>query len=93
VTWQARCWVVVSEHEREGGSIGVLTSPGDVASERGEAGMMGRMVVVVVVEKRVVMCHGWTRFQIWAGPDRGAARVGYNYIKICFRYCLCGSVG
>ena len=32
------------------------------------------------------------RFQIWVRPDCGAARVGYNYIKIHFRYGLCGSV-
>jgi len=54
---------------------------------------MGRMVVVVVVEKKAVTCHGWTRFQIWAEPDREAAGVGYNYIKIYSRYSLCGSVG
>ena len=58
-----------------------------------EAGRMGRMGLVVVVEKKAVTCHGWTRFQIWVRPDRGAAGVGYNYIKIHFRYGLCGSVG
>ena len=38
MTWQAGCWVVVSEREREGGGVGVLTGPGDVASERERGG-------------------------------------------------------
>jgi len=83
-------WVVVSECEggrRRWGTYQVLWQVGGRREGWGWGGLL------VVMEKEAVIYHEWTHFQIWVRLDCGAARVGYNYIKIHFRYGLCGSVG